>query len=183
VDHTTDRLDGLRERRPAILERWKALALAVYPERALGFLKKRDRFRNPIGHVLDENLAILFDGVVDGASPESLQAALDAIVRVRAVQDLSPSAAVGFALRLKRAIREELGESADAEIDERVDRLALQALDQYVRCREQIYELRLREIRGGAPGPLAALRARAIENADRAAADSVEPETRGGCAG
>jgi hypothetical protein len=145
--------DALRERRRAILDRWKELALSVYPERAASFLSNEpDRFQNPVGHALDEGLAALFDGAVGEGRPEGIRRALDGVVRIRAVQDLPPSAGVGFVFLLKQAIRDVLGAAPPeaeelAEIHDRIDRFALEAFDQFLVCREKIYELRVREVR------------------------------------
>ncbi len=148
--------DRLKERRAAILERWKALALRVYPERAAGFYAgERDRFQNPIGHVMSESLEILYDGLLAGGPAEEMRRALDGIVRIRAVQELPPSAGVGFVFLLKQAIEEELRVSGAglAALHERIDRLALEAFDLFMKCREKIYDLRVREIRGRAAAP------------------------------
>jgi hypothetical protein len=160
VERATSGLDALRNCREAILSRWRALAVGVYPERGARFiLGEPDPFRNPVGHVTAESLGDLYDGIVAGASAEEMRAALDGIVRIRAVQELSPSDAVGFVFLLKRAIREEVGNGPGepaggldpTDLFERVDRLALQAFDQFLRCREQVYDLRLKEIRGRVP--------------------------------
>jgi len=167
--------DGLKDRRGAIVNRWKALALAVYPERGARFIaRERDRFQNPVGHVLDESLGILYDGLLTHDPAEEMRRALDGIVRIRAVQDLPASEAVGFVFLLKRAIRDVLG-AADAgpsrddglsELHERIDRLALEAFDLFVQCREKIYDLRVREIRGRTSTLLERLGARDTERPD-----------------
>ena len=80
---------------------------------------------------------------------------LDPIVRIRAVQDFSPAEAVGFVFLLKRVVRQELGgeirqnraESQLLDFESQVDDLALKAFDLYMLCREQIYQLRAREIK------------------------------------
>jgi hypothetical protein len=73
--------------------------------------------------------------------------ALEGVVRIRAVQNFSASEAVGFVLLLKPALRAELpaGPEIEADLDRRIDQIALAAFDLYARCREQIYEVRLRE--------------------------------------
>ena len=90
---------------------------------------------------------------------EDTAGALDGIVRIRAVQDLSPAAAVGFVLLLKRAVREVLAEGRPglpeapdlSELDQAVDRLLLEAFDLFAECRETIYRLRVGELKRGAP--------------------------------
>jgi len=150
----------LRSKRNAIVNRWTDLTLEVYPSQSAQLMRReKDRFQNPVGRVTRESLESLYDGLVAGRSAEKMAPELDGIVRIRAVQDLSPSAAVGFTLLLKRAVREELGEngSAAGSSAERIglyaaiDRLALQAFDQFVRCREKIYQLRLREVKQYGP--------------------------------
>ena len=81
---------------------------------------------------------------------EEMRRSLDRVVRIRAVQDLPASEAVGFVFLLKQAIRDVPGapDGADlSEMHERIDRLALEAFDLFVQCREKIYDLRVREIR------------------------------------
>lgn len=153
--------------RQAVLDRWRALTFAAYAERGERFLSgEPDRFRNPVGHVLGENLGLLLDGILADAPAEDLRPALDAIVRIRAVQDLPPSVAVEFVFLLKRALREESGggkwdlpPEVPAGLLERIDRLALHAFDLYVQCHRQLHELRLREIRARMPVPLRNARA------------------------
>ena len=144
----------LKDRRAAIVARWTDLALEVYPEDSSGFLKgEKDRFRNPVGRITREALGSLYDGLLAGQPAEDLGDALDGIVRVRAVQDLSPDQAVGFVFLLKRAIDDELGDTATdrasrnelSALHTGIDRLALQAFGRYVVCREAIFDLRVRE--------------------------------------
>jgi hypothetical protein len=61
---------------------------------------------------------------------------------------------VSFVFLLKRVIRAEIKEAADraaadelAEIDAQIDQIALFAYDIYVKCREQVYELRVNEVK------------------------------------
>jgi hypothetical protein len=74
---------------------------------------------------------------------------------VRSVQEFTPSQAISFIFCLKEAVREELKEELQdtnlltelAVFDAQIDQLALFAFDIYVKCREQIYELRVNEIK------------------------------------
>lgn len=148
--------DFLENRRSAVVDRWAELALRVYPpDSARVMSREKDRFRNPVGRITRESLESLYDGVLAGPPSAKMRSALDDILRIRAVQDLSPSGAVEFLFLLKHAVREELGEEAAARLppqelpalDSAVDRLALLAFDLFIRCREKIYELRIREIK------------------------------------
>ena len=146
----------LRSRRAAILSRWNRLVLEVYPEDSSGFLRReKDRFQNPVGATTSRALEELFEGLLTRRPPAELEPALDAVVRIRAVQDLPPSHAMGFVFLLKRAVREELGDAlagdapgaALTELEASIDTLGLAAFDLYVGCREQIYQLRAGEVR------------------------------------
>ena len=141
--------------RDAILEAWLQGTIADHAGSAGRFyLQEPDRLRNPVGHAFRENLPVLFDGLAGEKSAGDLEAALDAVIRVRAVQDLWPSQAVSFLFALKDIVRRH-AESvrpgpADGELagfDRRVDRLALQAFDLFLQCRERIREAIAHEAR------------------------------------
>ncbi|MEJ2187861.1 MAG: RsbRD N-terminal domain-containing protein [Acidobacteriota bacterium] len=149
----------IREHRDEILELWIETVVNDYPEETAKFLRSRaDRFANPVGAGIRESLPELLDGVLLGADPEELSSALDLVLRVRAVQDLPPSRAVGFVLDLKNHVRKVIGapddSSALVEIDRRIERLGLCAFDVYMRCREQMWQIRAREIRNQSVGIL-----------------------------
>jgi hypothetical protein len=100
-------------------------------------------------------LAELLDGVVNGAEPEELETALDLVLRVRAVQEFEPSTAVGFVFDLKDLLRRFAGKNADDSfevLDRRIERLGMRAFDVYMRCREQMWQIRAREIRNQSVG-------------------------------
>ena len=148
----------IAEHRDEILERWIEVVIEGYPEQTANFLRsKSDRFANPVGAGLREGLAALLDGVLRGDEPDELDPALDLVIRVRAVQEFAPSAAVGFILDLKNLVREVTGvEAADSldALDHRIDRLGLCAFDVYMRCREQMWLIRAKEIRNQSLGIL-----------------------------
>jgi hypothetical protein len=81
---------------------------------------------------------------------DQLLGALDGIIRIRSVQDFTPSETVGFVFRLKDVIREvvgEVGEENDfGDLESRIDRVALLAFEKYTECREQLHRVRNREI-------------------------------------
>jgi hypothetical protein len=148
----------IAEHRDKLLERWIEVVIEGYPEETANFLRsKSDRFANPVGAGLREGLAELLDGVLRGDEPDQLASALDLVIRVRAVQEFAPSTAVGFVLDLKNLVREVTGaEAADSldAFDHRIDRLELCAFDVYMRCREQMWMIRAKEIRNQSVGIL-----------------------------
>jgi hypothetical protein len=145
------------DHRDEILERWSEAVINEYPEETAKFLRSQaDRFANPVGAGIRESLPELLDGVLRGIDPEELTTALDLVLRVRAVQEFPPSRAVGFVLDLKNHVRDVVGApdvSADLdELDRRIERLGLCAFDVYMRCREQMWKIRAREIRNQSVG-------------------------------
>ena len=143
--------------RESILERWIGSVMDAYPDETGKFLKKEgDPFSNPVGAGLREGLADIVDGLANGAGEEVFDPALDRVIRVRAVQDFSAAAAVGFVFDLKQIVREALDPSIESlyEFDQRIDRLGLQAFDVYMRCREQVWAIRAKEIRNQSLGIL-----------------------------
>ena len=146
----------LRQKRPAILKRWRQLIAETYPQETSRFLASdKDQFANPVGHFIRNGTEALLDQIHGELDREVVGECMDPIVRIRAVQDFSPSEAVGFVFLLKNAVRREAGAEIEAEgllgelleFELRVDALAGCAFDTYARCREQIYEIRIREIK------------------------------------
>jgi len=145
--------EALAARREAVLERWFQAVLATYPADTARFLASgADPFANPVGHTVREGLGRLYDRFVTDVPASELSSAIDGIVRIRAVQEFTPSAAVGFVYTLRGIVREELAGAAldlsgQAELESGIDRLALVAFDVYMQCREKIFEIRVREIK------------------------------------
>jgi hypothetical protein len=143
----------LAAKRGVVLERWFQAVLATYPADTARFLAGgADPFANPVGHTVREGLGRLYDRFVTDVPASELSSAIDGIVRIRAVQEFSPSAAVGFVYTLRGILREELAGSGidpagQAALESGVDRLALVAFDVYMQCREKIFEIRVREIK------------------------------------
>lgn len=131
----------------AIVERWVERTLKSYPAEMFSFLSgEQDPFRNPVGHTLRENLATLLRELLGTMDRERIAPALDELVRLRAVQNFSPAEAVRFVFDL-RALFCEVSGAVPETLQSRIDELALMAFDQYMACREQIFELRAKELR------------------------------------
>jgi len=137
--------------RTEVLARWFDRIVDRYPAETAGFLRgQRDPFANPVGAGLRDELAPILDAILDGRDPETVDASVDRIVRVRALQEMSPSRAVGFVHELKEVfddVVETASEDARSVFDRRVDGMLLAAFDVYTRCREQVYDIRVKEIR------------------------------------
>jgi len=147
------KLEGLlADSKAAILDRWRHLIRQTYPPETARFLEKeKDEFANPVGHFIRQGCEEVFDELVGCMDREVLRRAVDPIVRIRAVQDFDAADSVRFVFFLKKAAGEEIGRGGQAgvlaELEARVDELALVAFDVYARCREQIHEIRIREVK------------------------------------
>lgn len=147
----------LIERRGPLCRRWLEAILREYGElTAARWLRQRDQFANPVGHTIAAALPALLETVAgDGEPAAGALSALEAVVRIRSVQDLAPSRAVGFVRRLRGAIREELAAelaggalAGDLEaVDSRIELLTSAAFDTYVRLREEVFRLRQQELK------------------------------------
>jgi hypothetical protein len=147
--------DLLSGHKADITRKWHDALVESYPSDARRFLRKeKSRFANPVGQTYKEEVERLFEAFVKDQS-EQIASALDAILRIRAVQDFGPAGAVSFLFRFRTAIREALQgiqtgnglSDAFEEIEEKIDRLLLTAFDVYTRRREQIYDLRVKEVK------------------------------------
>lgn len=131
-----------------IAEQWLSLTLDTYQEHTARFLLcEKDPFRNPVGCALKEGLPILLDELLGGMNAASLAPALEGIIRIRAVQDFTPSQAVGFLFLLKGILRRESKAlpEALAALEDRIDELALLGFDLFMKCRERIYQVKADE--------------------------------------
>jgi hypothetical protein len=153
----------LEQNREAVLAKWFEVIAGTYPKQTSDFLaKQKDRFRNPIGYAIERSIGPVYDQIVSAMDDGELRAALDSVVRIRSVQEFAPSEAVAFVFQLKSVIRDVLGDrvhelerdldSRDeigelADLDARIDRVALLAFDVYTGCREKLFEIRANEIR------------------------------------
>ncbi len=146
----------LTRKKGPIVEKWFRRVLDTYPPDTAGFLRReKDPFANPVGSAILEGVEGLYERLVRGGEQGDLSLFLDRMIRIRAVQDFSPSGALRFVLALKSVVREEVGREASEKglgreleaFEGRIDELLLAAFDVYMKCREQIYELRVHEVK------------------------------------
>jgi len=146
----------MRQNEDAIVQRWLEGILATYPtESAAAFTRQKNQFANPVGHGLRVATRKIFDAMLDRSDAETIHESLHEIIKVRAIQQFSAAQAVGFVFQLRQAVRTELGTAPRdasfarelARFDEQIDRMALAAFDIFVKCREQVFELRVNEVK------------------------------------
>ncbi len=149
-------LDRLfRDRRGAIVEEWVAALLRIYSEEGAKFFGSvPNRFANPAGYIFRTNTERIVSKLMDGADETECRQDLDGILRVRAVQGLSPSTALCFIPALKEILYREAcqvvsPEQADALLHNwyiRIDRLLLLGFDIYMECREILWQQKANQL-------------------------------------
>ena len=150
----------LQEKRDLIVKKWCDVVLSTYPEQSRKFLQKqKDSIANPVGNTISDGVGAIYDELLAGSESDNLSLFLDNVVRVRAVQDFSPSRAVSFIFGLKTVIRDILEEELEGQAPEGqvykdlivfeagIDALALRCFDVYTQCREKIFDIRVNEVK------------------------------------
>ncbi|MFH1530633.1 MAG: RsbRD N-terminal domain-containing protein [Pseudomonadota bacterium] len=148
--------DLQREKRAEIVDAWIRAALMVYSAEAATFYENgKDPFANPVGASVRDALGPLFDAFVADAPVQEYAPHLDRIIRVRCVQDVPASQAVGFVFLLRGILRKTLASQREdaralAELmalDARIDRMAACAFDVYAAYVRKIADLKVREMK------------------------------------
>jgi hypothetical protein len=147
--------DQLREKSSPILDRWLRDAMAAYSDDAsAAFKRNKDPFTNPVGHALREGTRSAVEALVEGKDAGQVCSCLDEVIKIRAVQEFTPSQALSFVFLLKKAIRSEVemdgGPSFSrdlVQLEEKIDCVALSAYDAFLGYRERVYQLRINEMK------------------------------------
>ena len=146
----------LDQKKAAISKQWFDLTVQTYAPDTAAFMKsKTDPFANPVGNAMMTGLDGILEQLIDTADSKALHSHLDSIIRIRAVQNFTPSQATAFILSLKKILREylakELQDSRQAtefiEIESKIDLICLMAFDIYMQCREKVYQISAHETR------------------------------------
>jgi hypothetical protein len=146
----------LEEKKSSIVKQWVHAIYDSYPADSSNFFQKQhDQFLNPVGHTISECISDIFDELLRDSEPEKFFPILHDIIKIRAVQDFTPSKALSFLLLLKPVIREEAGSEIRkkhlmdelAAFEAQIDQLILLSFDIYMKCRERIYELKTDDVR------------------------------------
>jgi hypothetical protein len=146
----------LVEKKKAIVQKWIDQVLDSYGSPEF-FKKQKDRFANPIGSTVSDGLTELYSVLVENRDIGEASKPLEDIIKIRAVQDFTPSNAVSFVYLLKNIVREELSSEKNREelfdslsaLEARVDKAALMAFDFYMDCRERLHQIRVNEVLSG----------------------------------
>ncbi|MBT8371889.1 MAG: RsbRD N-terminal domain-containing protein [Desulfobacterales bacterium] len=146
----------LDQKKATISKQWFDLTVQTYAPDTAAFMKsKTDPFANPVGSSLLNGLKVLLDQLAGTMDLKVIRPHLDHIIRIRAVQNFTPSQATAFILFLKKILRKNLEkELQDSRIarelialEFKIDKLSLMAFDIYSQCREKIYQISANETR------------------------------------
>ncbi|MCL5034512.1 MAG: RsbRD N-terminal domain-containing protein [Bacteroidetes bacterium] len=146
----------LIRKKSAIVDKWVKIFLGYYPAESLKFLaSQKDRFANPVGYTISSSAGAIFDELIGDSESSMTEALLKDVVRIRAVQEFSPSQAVRFVFDLKGVIRNEIRKEIDwidcrdelEVLESRIDNLALIAFDSYMESRERLFRIRIDEVK------------------------------------
>ena len=144
----------LLKNKSSIVRKWIKLILDSYSiESSKFFDREKNQFSNPVGSTISTNAESIFDEICGGRDFEKITLLLTDFIKIRAIQDFTPSEAVGFVFLLKEVIREELSKELNQEkmSDEMVklefviDKTALIAFDLYMQSREKVFQIRMSE--------------------------------------
>ncbi len=151
------RLKGLIEKKKKdITQHWFEASIQTYPpDTAQFYTGQKDQFANPVGHATADGISFLLDQLLNDFDADELKSHLDPIIRIRAIQNFSPSQAIAFILKLKQVLRKCLSDELQSAallqellaFESRIDELSLMAFDVYMQCREKIYEIAANETR------------------------------------
>ncbi len=146
----------LVKNKSSIVSKWIKLILDSYSiESSKFFNMEKNQFSNPVGSTISNNAASIFDEIIGNRNFQNITLLLTDIIKIRAIQDFSPSEAVGIVFLLKKIIREELNKEINQEkiLDEImelefvIDKTALIAFDLYMESREKVFQIRLNDAR------------------------------------
>ncbi|HBI16103.1 MAG TPA: hypothetical protein DDY20_11410 [Desulfobulbaceae bacterium] len=148
--------EALQEKKKQILSIWIDRTLNSYTSSDF-FKRSQDHIANPVGANIRAGLTTVFELLLQEAAPEDYTTALDQVVRIRAVQDFTPSQAVVPFLELKWVVRQVLADDKKtssliqdlAKLECEIERVALAAFDIYTTCREQLHQVRVQELKSG----------------------------------
>ena len=149
-------LQFLEKNRESILAKWINQTISTYEPEMVNFLKKeKNQFANPVRNTIVTSIELIYDGFLKSIAIDEFYPKLEEIIKLRAVQDFSPSNSLSFLFGLKKIVLDEV-ENSDQnkdlskeifEFDQKVDALIRLAFDIYTKCRTKIYEIRIKEIK------------------------------------
>lgn len=148
--------DLLLEHKSKLLQRWIDHVLGSYHADSTQFIQKEtDRFANPLGYNITNALTALYKTFC-GQREDFPETELAEFIKVRAVQEFSPSEAVSFIYAIKDIVFTGCGDELSnvprqewLDFEKRIDTAALKVFDLYSAFRERLYQVKLKELKSG----------------------------------
>jgi len=141
-------LEFLEGQQKAISQEWLEAVYATYNKRYANLMRESDdRFGNPVGFVFKTAIPGIVQSIIRG---EDTRPHLTDVVKIRAVQEFSPSEALDFVYALRDVIDKvcpRLDARQRLRVQKRIDALALEAFDIYMECREKLAQIKINETR------------------------------------
>jgi hypothetical protein len=147
----------LIKKKSSIIDKWIQTIFESYPTGTSEFLKsQKDRFSNPVGHIITDTAVKLFDEIInDSSSTEKIKSILNDFIKVRAVQDFLPSEAADIIFSLKKVLYKELEKEIGEEklfnefikLESQLDEIILVSFDLYMEAREKVFQIRVNEVK------------------------------------
>lgn len=147
----------MQDNRKKLLDQWFHQFIGAYPPETVKYFERvENTFANPIGSNVHRSLVAILDELLSEQDADKIYNDLEMIMRIKAVQDVSPSQAIAFVFGLKSIIRKsftneinngtiKLSELLDFE--DLLDTIALLAFNIYMDSRELVYDMRIQEMR------------------------------------
>lgn len=150
-------LEIFRKHKDKIVQLWIEATNATYPFATPGFIKtSNDPFANPVADMTKQAALACYDAIIgEDINEENLYNEIERLVKLRSVQNFIPEKAINifFAFRpllQKHILPEMLAENLLMDYllaESRIDSLTLIAFSQYVKNRETLAEIRIKEIK------------------------------------
>jgi len=151
-----DILNYLKENSSEMIAKWQKAIIDTYPKDAGRFLSiNKSQFGNPIGFSLQNDLPKIYNELIGDMNTDILNSSIEAIIKIRAVQDFTPTEASGFINLLKIIIISEtkamMTDKAFADsyfdFDNRITQIIGIAFEKYLEMKLKLSEIQIREVK------------------------------------
>jgi hypothetical protein len=148
--------DLIIKNKTSIVNNWIKSVYETYPSETSNFLKdQKNRFSNPVGYSISQCGEKILDELTGDFNLQQIRPLLQDLIKIRAVQDFSPSHAIGIIFFLKNSIDTILGNEIKNKdfcnelmsVNSQIDQIVLSAFDLYMEAREKLFQIRVAEIK------------------------------------
>lgn len=142
----------INKNKQEFIEKWYTLIMESYPKGAGSFfIEWKDQFSNPVGHAIHSEISLLFDSIINDDF-QQISDSLANILRIRAVQDFTPSQALSFIFQFKEIAMHYLKKSNSdisdfIELDGMIDKVLGVGINIFVGLKEQLFEIKSNEVK------------------------------------